>query len=238
MTMKHKIIATLIFLLIPFQVHSACVVLLHGLARSDSSMKKLDIELQKEGFETINVDYPSRDYTIEELAEIAITPALEQCSSHEEINFVTHSLGGILVRQYLSNHAIPKLGRVVMLGPPNKGSEVVDKLKNTPGFHFINGDAGIQLGTGEMSVPNKLGPAEFDVGIIAGTESINLILSLIIPSTDDGKVSVERTKLEGMNDHIEVKTTHPFMMKNKKVIAQVIHYLKNGKFERKKRNNK
>ena len=238
MTMKHKIIATLIFLLIPFQAHSACVVLLHGLARSDSSMKKLDIELQKEGFETINVDYPSRDYTIEELAEIAITPALEQCSSHEEINFVTHSLGGILVRQYLSNHAIPKLGRVVMLGPPNKGSEVVDKLKNTPGFHFINGDAGIQLGTGEMSVPNKLGPAEFDVGIIAGTESINLILSLIIPSTDDGKVSVERTKLEGMNDHIEVKTTHPFMMKNKKVIAQVIHYLKNGKFERKKRNNK
>ncbi len=238
MTMKHKIIATLIFLLIPFQAHSACVVLLHGLARSDSSMKKLDIELQKEGFETINVDYPSRDYTIEELAEIAITPALEQCSSHEEINFVTHSLGGILVRQYLSNHAIPKLGRVVMLGPPNKGSEVVDKLKNTPGFHFLNGDAGIQLGTGEMSVPNKLGPAEFDVGIIAGTESINLILSLIIPSTDDGKVSVERTKLEGMNDHIEVKTTHPFMMKNKKVIAQVIHYLKNGKFERKKRNNK
>ena len=238
MTMKHKIIATLIFLLIPFQAHSACVVLLHGLARSDSSMKKLDIELQKEGFETINVDYPSRDYTIEELAEIANTPALEQCSSHEEINFVTHSLGGILVRQYLSNHAIPKLGRVVMLGPPNKGSEVVDKLKNTPGFHFINGDAGIQLGTGEMSVPNKLGPAEFDVGIIAGTESINLILSLIIPSTDDGKVSVERTKLEGMNDHIEVKTTHPFMMKNKKVIAQVIHYLKNGKFERKKRNNK
>lgn len=238
MTMKHKIISTLIFLLIPLQTHSACVVILHGLARSDSSMKKLDIELQKEGFETINVDYPSRDYTIEELAEIAISPALEHCSSHEEINFVTHSMGGILVRQYLSNHTILKLGRVVMLGPPNKGSEVVDKLKNTPGFHFINGDAGIQLGTGEMSVPNKLGPAEFDVGIIAGTESINLILSLIIPSTDDGKVSVERTKLEGMNDHIEMKTSHPFMMKNKKVIAQVIHYLKKGKFKREKHHNK
>ena len=227
-----KIIAILIFLLIPLQAHSSCVVLLHGLARSDSSMKKLDIELQKENFQTVNVDYPSRDYSIEELAEIAISPALELCSNPDEIHFVTHSLGGILVRQYLSNNKIPNLGRVVMLGPPNKGSEVVDKMKNVPGFHFINGDAGMQLGTGEMSVPNKLGPAEFDVGIIAGTESINLILSLIIPSTDDGKVSVERTKLEGMNDHIEMETSHPFMMKNKRVIAQVIHYLKHGNFER------
>ena len=232
MAMNHKIITLLIFLLIPLQVHSSCVVLLHGLARSDSSMEKLEIELQKENFQTVNVDYPSREYTIEELAETAISPALEQCSGHDEINFVTHSMGGILVRQYLSNHSIPKLGRVVMLGPPNKGSEVVDKLKRMPGFHFINGDAGMQLGTGEMSVPNKLGPAEFDVGIIAGTESINLILSLIIPSADDGKVSVERTKLEGMNDHIEMETSHPFMMKNQKVIAQVIHYLKNGKFKR------
>ena len=197
-------------------------------------MKKLNIELQKENFQTVNVDYPSRNHTIEELAEIAVSPALEQCSSHGEIHFVTHSLGGILVRQYLSNHKIPNLGRVVMLGPPNKGSEVVDKMKNVPGFHFINGDAGMQLGTGEMSVPNKLGPAEFDVGIIAGTESINLILSLIIPNTDDGKVSVERTKLEGMNDHIEMETSHPFMMKNKMVIAQVIHYLKYGNFEREK----
>jgi hypothetical protein len=119
-----------------------------------------------------------------------------------------------------------------MLGPPNKGSEVVDKLGNFPGFHFINGDAGMQLGTGEMSVPNKLGKANFDVGIIAGTRSINLILSMLIPSTDDGKISIERTKLEGMHDHLEMPVTHPFMMKNDDVIAQVIHYLKNGNFKR------
>ena len=233
MTTNYKIIALLIFLLIPVQAHSSCVVLLHGLARTDSSMETLETELQQANFQTVNVDYPSRDYPIEELAETTIPPALEQCKRDEEINFVTHSLGGILVRQYLSNHTIPNLGRVVMLGPPNQGSEVVDQLKNIPAFHFINGDAGMQLGTGEMSVPNKLGPAEFDLGIIAGTESINLILSLIIPSTDDGKVSVERTKLDGMNDHIEMETSHPFMMKNQKVIDQVIHYLKHGKFVRK-----
>ena len=233
MNTKYTIITLLIFLLAPVQVHSSCVVLLHGLARTDSSMETLETELQQANFQTVNIDYPSRDYPIEELAEATIPPALEQCKRGGEVNFVTHSLGGILVRQYLSNHTIPNLGRVVMLGPPNQGSEVVDQLKNFPAFHFINGDAGMQLGTGEMSVPNKLGPAEFDLGIIAGTESINLILSLIIPSTDDGKVSVERTKLDGMNDHIEMETSHPFMMKNQKVIGQVIHYLKNGKFARK-----
>lgn len=135
------------------------------------------------------------------------------------------------MRQYLSNHSIKNLGRVVMLGPPNQGSEVVDKLRDVPGFHFINGDAGMQLGTGALSVPNTLGKANFDVGIIAGTRSINLILSTFIPSVDDGKVSIESTKLEGMNDHIEMPVTHPFMMKNEKVISQVISYLKNGSFE-------
>ena len=216
----------------PLQAHSACAILLHGLARSDSSMEKLAESLRQENFQTVNVDYPSRDYPIEVLAEATIAPALEQCSDDKGINFVTHSLGGILVRHYLSNHEIQNLERVVMLGPPNQGSEVVDEMKSFPGFHFINGDAGMQLGTGELSIPNQLGKAEFDVGIVAGTKSINWIFLWIIPNTDDSKVSVERTKLEGMNDHIEMKVTHPFMMKNDEVIAQVAHYLKNGTFKR------
>jgi len=118
-----------------------------------------------------------------------------------------------------------------MLGPPNHGSEVVDKLRDVPGFHFINGDAGMQLGTGKLSIPNTLGKANFDVGIVAGTKSINLILSSLIPSIDDGKVSIESTRLDGMNDHIEMPVTHPFMMKNDSVIAQVVNYLKYGSFE-------
>ena len=124
-----------------------------------------------------------------------------------------------------------------MLGPPNMGSEVVDKLNNVPGFKIINGDAGMQLGTGELSVPNSLGPATFDVGIIAGNKSINLFLSYLIPGTDDGKVSIESTRLKGMNDHIEIPTTHTFMMTNDEVISQVIYYLKNGSFERNTNDN-
>ena len=210
--------------------HASCVILLHGLARTSSSMTAIEERLLEQGYGVINDGYLSRDASIEELAEIAIAPAIQKCNDYDEINFVTHSLGGILVRQYLSRHEIPKLKHVVMLGPPNQGSEVVDKLNKVPGFQFINGDAGLQLGTGELSVQNKLGPANFDVGIIAGTQSINLILSTFIPGVDDGKVSIESTKLEGMNDHIEMATTHTFMMKNEKVLEQVTHYLSNGKF--------
>ena len=201
-------------------------------------MKKLERRLIEENFFTVNLGYPSREFPIEILADKAIKPALEKCPQESGVNFVTHSLGGILVRQYLSKHEIPNLKRVVMLGPPNKGSEVVDKLSKIPGFHFINGDAGLQLGTGELSVPNNLGEANFDLGIIAGTKSINWILSLLIPNTDDGKISIERTKVDGMNDHLAMPVTHPFMMKNSSVIHQVIYYLQKGRFEREESHHK
>jgi hypothetical protein len=208
------------------------VILLHGLARTDRSMNKLEQALVDEGYCVENVSYESTRHDIETLAETAIGPALTACPEGRKIHFVTHSLGGILVRQYLQNHEIANLGRVVMLGPPNRGSEVVDKLGDFPGFHFINGDAGLELGTGKTSVPNRLGRAEFDLGVIAGTRSINLFLSSIIPGPDDGKVSVENTRLEGMRDHLEMKVTHPFMMRNREVIEQVIHYLREGEFRR------
>jgi len=208
---------------------SDSVILLHGLARSDKSMNKLQQALLQKGYRVHNVGYASTRNNIEQLAEEAIGPALKLCPAEYPLHFVTHSLGGILVRQYLLHHEIDNLGRVVMLGPPNKGSEVIDKLRNFPGFRFIHGEAGLELGTGKSSVPNKLGAANFDLGIIAGTRSINLILSRMIPGTDDGKVSVENTRLEGMHDHLQMKVTHPFMMRNAKVIEQVIHYLENGR---------
>lgn len=211
-------------------INDEAVILLHGLARSASSMEKIAQQLAKAGYQVLNIDYPSRAHPIEELAEQAITSALAQCKG-KKVNFVTHSMGGILVRQFLSNHHIERLNKVVMLGPPNKGTEVVDKLSNLPGFHFVNGEAGLQLGTGEMSVPKKLGKVNFDLGVIAGTQSINLLLSSLIPDTDDGKVSVENTKVEGMNDHIEMPTTHVFMMRNEAVIKQIIHYLEYGYFQ-------
>ena len=227
-----KLFALLTLLVSTQLMANECVILLHGLARSDSSMKTMAAELNNAGYTAINYDYPSTRHPVEKLAYDAISDALSQCPEQSTVHFVTHSMGGILVRQYLSQHSIENLGRVVMLGPPNQGSEVVDTLHNMPGYELINGPAGHQLGTDIESIPNKLGPANFELGIIAGTRSINLILSTMLPSTDDGKVTVENTKLEGMKDHIALPVTHPFMMKNQDVIEQVIHFLKSGSFKK------
>ena len=252
-TVFATLLASAIALTLPSLANARdCVILLHGLAQSDRAMKKLDAAISNAGFTTVNVDYPSTDYPIEALAGPAIAPALDRCAEQANsasvvdtripdtdtridsyrVHFVTHSMGGILVRQYLSRVTLENLGRVVMLGPPNGGSEVVDNLGEFPGFHFIFGDAGLQLGTGKMSVPNRLGAANFELGIIAGTRSINPILSTMLPEKDDGKVSVDRTRLDGMKDHLEMPVTHVFMMKNPKVIKQVIHFLKSGTFKR------
>ena len=211
-----------------------CVILLHGLVRSASSMEKLETELMKEGYYVSNVDYPSRHHPIESLAEMAVKTGIQDCeeNSATKIHFVTHSLGGILVRLYLKQYKRNDIGRVVMLGPPNQGSEIVDKFKDVPGFEFINGPAGMVLGTQATDIPKSLGPVNFELGVIAGTQSINLILSMFIPNTDDGKVSIESAKVVGMKDFITLPTMHPFMMKNKSAIYQTVHFLKHGKFEK------
>ena len=228
----HKYKASILALLFSAGVmstaHAQCVILLHGLARSSNSMTKMEAALAQD-YTVINVDYPSREHTVEALSAIAIAPALEKCAGNT-VNFVTHSMGGILVRHYLTQHPIEQLGRIVMLGPPNQGSEVIDALGDWPGFEWLNGPAGQQLGTQANSLPLALGQVDAEVGIIAGDRTINFILSAIIPAADDGKVAVERTKLNGMKDHIIIHTTHPFMMKNNEVIIQVKHFLANGHF--------
>lgn len=210
-----------------------CVVLLHGLARSASSMETMARRLADEGYVVANIDYPSREHTIEELAPMAVGDGLDQCRGEEgteQIHFVTHSLGGILVRQYLANNELPELGRVVMLGPPNQGSAVVDKLQDIAGFDWVNGPAGRQLGKGSDSVPLALGPAQFELGVIAGTRSIDPIGSAALDDPDDGKVSVADTKLEGMADFTTVKHSHAFIMRMRRPIDLTIRFLECGSF--------
>ena len=211
-----------------------CVVLLHGLWRTDASMNKMEKAVSKAGYTVRNIEYDSTKKTIPELADEAIPRAVETCGDAPAIHFVTHSMGGILMRQYLEHGEIDRLGRVVMIGPPNQGSEVVDKYRRFPGFKWFAGPAGLQLGTGEASIPRSLGPVTFDVGIIAGTQSINPILSTILPDADDGKVSVDSTRVEGMNDHVQLPVTHVFMMRDEEVFAQILYYLEHGRFDRSK----
>lgn len=210
-----------------------CVVLLHGLARTSTSLNKMERALQDDGYSTANIDYPSRKYEIAELARIAVGEGLATCRAGddiEKIHFVTHSLGGILLRQYLSTASIGELGRVVMLGPPNQGTTAADDLDGVPGFDWLNGPAGRQLGKGEGSVPLALGPADFELGIIAGNRSIDPITSAVLDDPDDGRVSVEDTKLEGMDDFIIVEHSHAFMMRMQRPIELTKTFLRTGSF--------
>ena len=232
MTMRSALLLLLLSLYSAPLLASECVILLHGLVRTSDSMADLEYALSDAGYYVSNIDYPSRYKRVQALADGAVPRGLEQCreAGASPVNFVTHSLGGILVRQYYSQHSPEEVNRVVMLGPPNQGSAVVDSLKDMPGFDLLNGPAGRQLGTGENSLPEDLGPVNFETGIIAGTESINLILSTLLKGPNDGKVSVEDTKVEGMCAFVTLPAMHPFMMQNENVIQEVRNFLKTGSF--------
>jgi len=216
----------------PSAASGESVVVLHGLARSSDSMSRMASALEKAGYHVCNVSYPSRKHSIEVLTTDFVAPAVRACQSSETdtVHFVTHSMGGLVVRQLAKTEADLRIGRVVMLSPPNHGSEVVDKLGELSLFRLINGPAGLQLATSEESVPRTLGSASFDVGIITGNRTINPLLSWLIPGADDGKVSIESAKLEGMADFCVIPSTHPFIMKNKQAIEQTLGFLAKGRF--------
>lgn len=212
---------------------SEVVLLLPGLGRSSRSMQKLEKRLGAAGYRVEALDYPSTVKTIEELSEHHLGPAVERsrAAGGTRIHFVAHSMGGIMLRYYLAGNPLPERGRIVMLGPPNRGSEVVDKLGGIPFFEWINGPAGLQLGTSSDSLPNTLPDPGGEVAVIAGTNSINWILSTMIPGADDGKVSVDRTRLSNMADFAAVPVSHPFLMSDRDVIEMVVSFLETGSFE-------
>ena len=212
------------------------VVLLHGLSRTSRSMRPIKKALEKNGFSTFNLNYPSRKKPIEELSEFVIEKINQNFSDTpvHTLHFVTHSMGGIILRQIMKLSPLPNLGRVVMLGPPNQGSEIIDRLGPFKLIPLINGPACLQLGTSPDGFIQSLGPVKFDLGVIAGNRSINPFLSFLIPGVDDGKVSVERTKVEGMNDFLEVPRSHSFMMGNQTIQKETIYFLKNGHFSKNK----
>jgi pimeloyl-ACP methyl ester carboxylesterase len=213
------------------------VVLLHGMKRSASSMGQIESHLKSKGYRTINIDYPSSEQTIEELSEfIHQEISNSYYDKNHNIHFVTHSMGGILTRYYLKKHRPDNLGRVVMLAPPNQGTEMSDFLQGTKIFESVFGPAGTQLGTNEKSIVHSLGPVDYELGIIMGNISLNPIASVVVPGDDDGLVSHERSKVEGMNDFIILPTAHSLIMFNKQAHEQIVHFLKDGYFSKDKEN--
>jgi hypothetical protein len=196
-------------------------------------MIRIDRQLLDAGYRVINPTYPSLWKGIEELAEATIPPAVEACRGEGTgpISFVTHSMGGILVRVYLAANTLPELRRVVMLGPPNQGSELASWATSFDMLEGIRPQAVGELSRELHSLTQRLGPVRFDLGVIAGNRNRRAFLPGVPEEASDGTVAVAETRIDGMRDFIELPTTHTFIVWSEDVMHQILTYLRTGRFD-------
>jgi pimeloyl-ACP methyl ester carboxylesterase len=208
------------------------IVFLHGIARSASSLAVLEKTLRADGYATLNLDYPARSRCIADIVEALqeqISHFADSCSGR--LHFVTHSMGGLVARAFIARHRPQRLGHVVMLAPPNEGSEIADLLGGNLLYRAFFGPAGAELVTKRSdSLCEVLGRVDYPLGVIAGDRSLDPVGWLLLPGANDGRVSVERTRVAGMADHIVIHGTHTLIMNNPEAIAQVRHFLTHGRF--------
>jgi triacylglycerol lipase len=206
---------------------------MHGIARTYRSMRSLAKFFESKGYPVLNVGYPSTRVPLESLIDhINQQVVAFNQDPQRKIHFVGYSLGGLLARGVIHRYRPPNLGRVVQLAPPNQGSEVADFWKNNFLYKWIFGPAGQDLGAEGKSFSRILGPVDFELGVIAGNRSWDPISSSMIQGPDDGKVSVESTKVPGLTDHLLIPATHTFIIYNQEAWNQALHFLKSGYFKR------
>ncbi len=211
---------------------SPCIIVLHGLGRSAVSMKAVQWRLEEEGYAVVNNSYSWLGNSIEEIAPLAIDESLSDCRElgKTRIGFVTHSMGGILLRQYLQEEFIAGLQRVVMLAPPNQGSVMAEQLLDNELLEPLLPKPAHQLGIGENSLPRQLGPVNFELGVIAGSDTRALMSPGLENLANDGTVAVDETRVEGMQDFIVLSVDHSFLMWREVVLDQVVWFLREGRF--------
>lgn len=209
-----------------------CVVLIHGFLRMPSSMENMAKFLNENGYRTINIDYPSHKYDIDTVADKFLKPAiLGYCPEPDrQIHFVTHSLGGLILRHYLKDNQPENLRKIVMIAPPNKGSELADLLNENPFGEKLLGPILPELTTQIQNLPPKIDIPEIKIGIIAGTKSINPLANKIIKGKHDSTVSVESTKMENMTDFMEIERSHTFITDQEEVKTAVLNFFTTEKF--------
>jgi len=211
-----------------------CVVLIHGLWRSGFAMRSIANDLEDHGYQTVSVDYPSTQEEIPELVQGYLLKSYEECAQTgaKKIHLVSHSMGGILIRQFLQSRTLPLGSRVVMLSPPNQGSELSEKFGDSWWYQWAVGPAGVSLSTKQQGIISKLKVIDEPVGIIAAYRDWSLWPQAWLPQPNDGTVSVESMKLAEMDDFILVNSGHALMRFNDEVQNQIRQFLALGEFAR------
>ena len=207
-----------------------CVIVLHGILRSSKHMASLARFLENQGYRVININYPSTKRDLISLSQETWQQISKQISEEETINFVGYSMGGLLARVIINQHMIKNLGKVIMIGTPNKGSQIADFLKNNRMYREILGPAGQQLTTDQSKSKNILGKVNYELGIIAGSMGVYPLGWLLLKGKNDGRVTVENTKIDGMQDHIIVPRPHFYLPYSKQVQRLTLNFLRYGKF--------
>ena len=216
----------------PAETAAPCAILVHGITKDSSSMADMARALSDRGYHTVNLDYPSREHPIEVLATETIPRGLAACeeAGAQPVHFVAHSMGGLLVRYYFEKRDVSAIASVVMLGTPNQGSRLGNFLSCIPWIKDFNGPAGKQMGIDPRSVPSRLGPVRFPLGVVAGTRSFNPLFAAIIDGDDDGRVGLPSTYVEGTCARVTYPLTHDALSDDPRVIDQVVTYLETGTF--------
>ena len=224
------------------------VIVLHGLVRSRSAMDSLCRFLEeKGGYRTFNVSYPSTRDDIAEHAR-ALRRIVDNLDGIEEINFIGHSMGNIVIRHYLGDlarqetwkqsagamaadrRAVARFHRFVMLGPPNQGALIAAALADNAMFQKVFGDAGLQLGRDWAGLERRLATPGFEFGIIAGGKGNAKGFNPLLPGDNDAVITVESAKLAGACDFVVLPVLHSFIVEDDTVQEYVLRFLQNGYF--------
>jgi triacylglycerol lipase len=210
-----------------------CVIFLHGFGDVKYSMSYLEKQCKDEGYNTLNIGYSHIGRDVEAISDKRLQKKVQKCieAGYKNIHFVTHSMGGLILRYYLQDNRLPEGSRIVMLSPPNHGSEVADSLKTNFFYKIFGGEVGKELQTNSELI-GKLRDVDYEIGVITGNKSFNKKFSKMIPGQDDGRVSTERAKLNEMKDFLIVNNSHLTIKYDKYVANQTLHFLQNGSFDK------
>ena len=211
------------------ETNAEAVILLHGLWRSIWAMEPMAQYLHQQGYHTINLPYPSFRKPIEDITQM-VYETMQLYGGDRKIHFVTHSLGGIITRLLLNEIPNHQTGRVVMLAPPNQGSEIVDWLEHCKPLKATLGPAGAQLGTDQINLPPP--PEDTDTAVIMGSKSTLPFFRTFLDEENDGIVSVNRGKVHGMNEFHVLDTDHTFIASDPRVMEMTDYFLREGRTNR------